>query len=188
MEAWLKVLSRLKYPKLFLLFLSYVIAFILFVDRSYAPLHDTLVFFGYFGTCLAGFLYAYSFTAAPAAAILLILAREQKLFFAGLIAGFGALLSDLIIFHFVRSSFSGELQKLSEEKVVKVAQRMVPGSIQKYLLVSLACFFIASPLPTEIGVTLLASIKNVTPKKFSIMAYVLHTAAIFAILLIGNAI
>ena len=84
------VLSRIKYPKLLLLVLSYGIAFVIFAEKSYAPLHDTLVFLGYFGTFLAGFLYAYAFTAAPAAAILLILAREQNLFLAGLTAGLGA--------------------------------------------------------------------------------------------------
>lgn len=137
---------------------------------------------------MAGFLYAYAFTAAPAAAILLILAKEQNLFFAEFVAGFGALLGDLIIFHFLRHGFSDEVQKLSQEKVVKSAQKIVPGPIQKHLLASLAGFLIASPLPTEIGVTLLASTKNVTPRKFSIIAYILHTTAIFTILLVGSTI
>ncbi|MGB9959697.1 MAG: hypothetical protein ACPLKQ_04155 [Candidatus Bathyarchaeales archaeon] len=183
-----QVLPRIKYPKLLLLVLSYVIAFILFADRSYALLHDALVFLGYFGTFLAGFLYAYAFTAAPAAAILLILAKEQNLLFAGLLAGFGALLSDLVIFHFVRHSFSDEVQKLSQGKIVQLLQKKVPSSIRQYLFVSLSGFLIASPLPTEIGITLLASIKSIKPRKFSIIAYILHTTAIFAILLIGNAI
>ena len=38
------VLSRIKYPKLLLLVLSYGIAFVIFAEKSYAPLHDTLVF------------------------------------------------------------------------------------------------------------------------------------------------
>mgnify|MGYP000140013313 CR=1 FL=1 len=65
---------------------------------------------------------------------------------------------------------------------------MVPSPIQKYLLAALASILIASPLPTEIGITLLALIKNVTPRKFSIIAYILHTIAIFTILLIGKII
>jgi len=165
-----------------------VIAYILFADTSYAPLHDTLVFLGYFGTFLAGFLYAYAFTAAPAAAILLILAKEQNILFAGFIAGVGALLSDLVIFHFIRHGFSDEVQKLSKEKIVQYAQRKIPDSIRKYLFVSLAGFLIASPLPTEIGVTLMASVKSISTRKFSIIAYSLHTSAIFIILLIGSII
>ncbi len=171
-----------------MLVLSFIIAYILFADRSYTPLHDTLLLLGYFGTFLAGFLYAYAFTAAPAAAILLILAKEQNLLFAGFIAGAGALLSDLVIFHFIRHGFSDEVQKLSNEKIVQYTQRKVPGSIRKYLVASLAGFLIASPLPTEIGVTLMASVKSISTKKFSIIAYSLHTSAIFIILLIGSVI
>lgn len=171
-----------------MLILSFLIAYILFADRSYVPLHDTLVFLGYFGTFLTGFLYAYAFTAAPAAAILLILAKEQNLLFAGFIAGVGALLSDLVIFHFIRHGFSDEVQKLSDEKIVQYARRKLPDSIQKYLLAFLAGFLIASPLPTEIGVTLMASIKSISTRKFSIIAYSLHTSAIFLILLIGSII
>jgi len=169
-----------------LLVLSFIIAYILFADRSYTPLHDALVFLGYFGTFLAGFLYAYAFTAAPAAAILLILAKEQNLLFAGFIAGVGALLSDLVIFHFIRHGFSDEVEKLSKEKIVQHVQRKLPNSIRKYLFASLAGFLIASPLPTEIGVTLMASIKSISTRKFSIIAYSLHTGAIFVILLIGS--
>jgi uncharacterized membrane protein YdjX (TVP38/TMEM64 family) len=132
---------RIKYPKLLLLVLSYVIAFFMFAGRSYASLHDTLVFLGYFGTFLAGFLYVYAFTAAPATVILLILAKEQNLLLEGFIAGLGALLGDFTIFYFVRYSLSGEIQKLLKEKIVKSVQKKVPSPIQKCLLASLASFF-----------------------------------------------
>lgn len=188
METWGSISSRIKYPKILLLVFSYIISFILFAERSHAPLQDTLVSFGYFGTYVAGFLYAYAFTAATSTVILLILAGKQSLLFAGLMAGFGALLSDLIIFYLVKHGFSDEIQKFSKENFVQTAQKMVPCSIRKHLLAFLACFLIASPLPTEIGVTSLASIKNIKLRKFSIMAYILHTAAIFIILLIGSTI
>ena len=171
-----------------MLVLSFIIAYILFADRSYTPLHDALVFLGYFGTFLAGFLYAYAFTAAPAAAILLILAKEQNILFAGFIAGVGALLSDLVIFHFIRHGFKDEVQKLRKERIVCYAQNKVPKDVKKYLFASLAVFLIASPLPTEIGVTLMASMKSISTKKFTIIAYSLHTSAIFVILLIGSII
>jgi hypothetical protein len=48
--------------------------------------------------------------------------------------------------------------------------------------------FIASPLPTKIGVTILASTKRITTKKFSLIAYTLHIPAISVLLLISNAL
>lgn len=107
---------------------------------------------------------------------------------AGLIAGVGALISDFVIFFFVRHGFSDEVQKLSEEKMVKAVYRRIPDSIRDRLFVAFASFLIASPLPTEIGVTMMASTRKVSNKKFAIIAYVLHTCAIFVILLVGSGI
>jgi len=53
------------------------------------------------------------------------------------------------------------------------------------MLMFIAGFLIASPLPTEIGVVLMASLKNILTKKFAVVAYLLHTTGIFVILLIG---
>lgn len=168
--------------------LSFVIAYFLFSARSYTPLHDALVHLGYFGTFLAGFFYAYGFSAAPAAAVLLILAEEQNIYLAGPIAGTGALLGDLVIFYTARRIFGGEMHELSKSKIVRSAQKKMPEPLKKYLLVSVAGLLIATPLPTEIGVTLISSMKNMSARNFSIIAYIIHTSAIFFILLIGSII
>ena len=161
-------------------------AYILFANRSYPALNEALLSQGYLGSFLAGLLYAYAFTAAPATFILLMLGREQSLLWAGLVAGTGALCSDLIIFHFIRQGFSDETQRLSQEKVIQTVNRRVPDSIRKYLYVALASVLIASPLPTELGVTLMASSTNISGKRFAIIAYLLHTSGIFVILYLGS--
>lgn len=51
-----------------------------------------------------------------------------------------------------------------------------------------AGILIMTPLPTEIGITILASRKNLSMKKFMIMAYILHTIGITIILLLGKQI
>jgi hypothetical protein len=53
--------------------------------RAHPQLNDFLVSLGYPGTFLAGILYAYGFTSAPATAVLLILSVEQDIFLAGFI-------------------------------------------------------------------------------------------------------
>ena len=67
----------IKYPKFLLLFMTFLIAYLLFYERTYQPLHDAVISLGYFGTFLTGALFAYGFTAAPATAILLILAKNK---------------------------------------------------------------------------------------------------------------
>ena len=180
--------GKIKYPKLSLFIISVILVYVLFSGLAYEPLHNALVFMGYFGTFLAGLLYPYALTSAAGTGILLILAKEQNIFLAGVIAGIGALISDIIIFLFVKHGFSDEVQKLSKETVVRTFNRWIPDSLRVYLLATFASLLIASPLPTEIGIMLMASIKNISIKKFVIIVYILHASAIFIILLIGSTI
>ena len=181
---------KIKYPKLIVLLLTIVIAVFLFYEgRNYTPFNDFLVSLGYMGTFLGGVFYAYGFTAAPATAVLLVLAKEQNIILAALIGGVGALLSDLLIFSFIRLSFMDEIKKLRTEKVVKFIgkeEKIIFGPYYKSVFPAFAGFLIASPLPTEIGVSMMASIKKVSIKRFIVIAYVLHSLGILAILVIGN--
>lgn len=175
-----------KYPKFLLLLITLLIAYLIFYGKSYDPFHDFISSFGYVGTFFAGALFTYGFTAAPATAILLILAKEQHIFLAAFVGGAGALLSDLIIFRFIRHSFADEILKLSKENVIRSLNKFTPSLIKRYLLPVLAGFIIASPLPDEIGVSLFAASKSISMKIFSVISYALNTTGIFIILVIGR--
>ncbi len=183
-----KIFHKIKYPKLLVLLLTFALAYLLFSGRDFLPLDDYLMYLGYFGTFLAGMLFTYGFTAAPATAILLILAKEQNIVLAGLIGGFGALIGDLIIFRFVRDSFADEFKKLSKEKFVQNINNKAPNLLKKYFAPAIAGFIIASPLPDVLGVSLLAASKTISMKTFSVIAYLLNTAGIFVVLMIGSSI
>jgi len=160
----------------------------MFIGRDFLPFHNFLLSLGYLGTFLAGVFFTYGFTAAPATAMLLILSNEQNIFFAGFIAGFGALVGDLIIFKFIRYSFANEIEKISQEKAINYLNNKIPTLLKKHFVSILAGFIIASPLPDEIGVSLLATSRSISTKFFSVLSFSLNTAGIFAILLIGNTI
>ena len=182
---------RIKYPKLLLLLLSLLFAYILFKGKIFLPFHNFLLSLGYLGAFFSGFFYSYGFTAAPATAILLILAKEHNIIFASLIAGFGALIGSLIIFFYVRYTLRDELTKLSHEPLVhkiEVEEAKLFGKHIHEIKMAFAGFLIASPLPTEIGISLMSSIKRISIKKFAIISYLLNTAGIFVILIIGNLI
>ncbi|MEK7078485.1 MAG: hypothetical protein AAB929_00295 [Patescibacteria group bacterium] len=157
----------------------------------YLPFYSTLVSSGYIGIFLGGIFYAYGFTAAPATAALLVLAKGQNILSAGIIGGLGALLSDMIIFLFVRYSFIDEIEMLKKEKAMRIVEKEIKnicGSFVNYFIPFVAAFFIASPLPTEVGVVLMATLKSISTKKFIVLAYFLHTIGIFIILLIGRTV
>ena len=188
------ILSKIKYPKLLLLVLTFVVAYILFYGKTYPPFNNFIISIGYLGTFITGLFFVYGFTAAPAISILLILAKEQNIFLAALIAGFGALVGDLILFKFIRYSFSfvDEIKEISHKKFYiylkgKISSKM-PSLLKRYLALVFAGFLIASPLPDEIGVSLLAFSGKISTKIFSVLAYSLNTIGIFVILVIGKAI
>lgn len=190
-------LLKIKYPKLLLLFATFFVAYILFYGKTYPPFNNFILSMGYFGSFLAGMFFVYGFTAAPATSILLIIAQEQNILLAGLIAGLGALVGDLMIFKFVRYafSFSDEIRELSHEdfyiymsKKFHSINGKIPHAISRHLAVVFAGFLIASPLPDEIGVSLLAFSHRISTKVFAILAYSLNTIGIFVILLIGKII
>ncbi|MBS3073759.1 hypothetical protein J4465_03115 [Candidatus Pacearchaeota archaeon] len=182
------ILFDFKYPKFFILILTIVLAFIIFKERN-IPFIDSLVLHsGYFGTFVSGIFLSWGFTAAPATAFLLILAKSQNILFASLIGGLGALIGDLVIFHFIRFSFKKEIACFEREKVIKWIRKKIPEKIKHYLLVIFADIMLASPLPDEIGVTILATYNKLSVKVFSIMTYVLHAIGILIIFLIGRAI
>ena len=177
-----------RYPKFLLFFITLLIAYLLFYERNYPPFQDFVFGLGYFGTFVAGILFTYGFTAAQATAIFLILAQHQNIYLTSTIGGLGALVGDLLIFSFIRYSFSDEIKKLSKEKIVKYFDGRLPKVLKKYLLLFAAGFIIASPFPDEIGVSLMAASKIISPKVFSIISYLLNTSGIFLIMVIGNTI
>jgi len=182
--------QKIRYPKLLLLAIMILIAAAIFYEgKNYAPFHDFLMSLGYIGTFLAGVFYAYGFTAAPATAVLLVLAKEQDLVLAVLAGGFGAVLSDLLIFRLIRYSFTEELNRLKKERFVRYIEReekILFGHYYRHVFPALAGFLIASPLPTEIGVAMMASMKKLSIKKFLMIAFILHSLGILAILMVGK--
>lgn len=192
LKICIKLEPLMKYPKLTILFASvFVASWLFFSVRDSQFLQDSLVATGYLGIFWGGFFYAYGFTAAGATGLLLILAKSADSIYAGLIGGFGALISDILIYFFVRYSFEDEIDKLKKEKVVLFlgnSSRNLMGALSEYLIPFVASVIIASPLPTEIGVSLLAALKKMTIIRFIVLVYILHTLGIFVILRIGSMI
>jgi|SRR3989338_2662649 len=180
--------KKIKYPKFILLILTFVLAYFLFLERTQLPFHGFLTQSGYLGAFLMGIFFTYGFTTPIAIALFLIVAPTLNPFIAAPIAGAGAVLSDLVIFKFIRFSLKDEIKKLSREKVVLLTERSIPIRLRHILLPVLGGFIIASPLPDEAGVTLLASSHFITTRTFIFISYILNTLGILFILIIGRAI
>ena len=178
----------IKYPKFLIFILTLIVAYIIFTERNLEPVRNVLSALGYFGSFLAGMFYTYGFSSIPASAIFLILGENQNIFIAAMLGGFGALLGDLLIFKLIRIGFDNEVRLLEHEHMVKYFDNKIPISVKKFLLPIFGVVIIASPLPDEIGVSLIAISRKVPQKVFMIISYLANTLGILALLWIGSSL
>lgn len=177
---------RFKYPRLTLLGATFIFAYLLYAAQAFLLLRRSISDWGYAGAFVAGLLYVFGLTAAPATAIFLLLADHHNIVVLGLLGGLGSLLGDFMIFKLIRYSFADEIQALFQERIVRYFTGRVPHALRKMFIPLVAGFIIASPLPDEIGVFLLAASPQISPRGFALLSFVLNTAGIFVILGIGR--
>jgi len=170
-----------KYKNLTLVFFGVVLAiFLSRLDffRSFLLHLGTL---GYFGAFIAGILFVSTFTVATGALILLFLAEYLHPLEIGLIAGFGAVVGDLTILKLVKGSLMNELDQIYENIDHKHhLKKLLHTRYFNWSLPVLGAFIIASPLPDELGVTLMG-ISKMKPQYFMLISYLLNSIGIFLI-------
>lgn len=180
----------MKYPKLLILLITIITAYVLFQAHFFQEFAKLLNSHGYISVFLAGFLFSYGFTAPFAVGFFVSLAPNVNVFLAALFAGIGAVLSDLIIFQFIRTSFQDEFDKLKLHWLVQRIRALfynkMSDRVKRYMLWTFAGFFIASPLPDEFGVSLISGFTNINRRVFIIISYSLNTVGILVILLLGR--
>lgn len=180
--------TYIQYPKLLLLCCTFILAYVLYQMGLFDILPQYLHGHGYISMFLGGLLFSFGFTTPFAIAIFIAMADEVNPVLGALAAGFGAVLSDITIFEFIRFSFLDELHKLRTTAVFrwmseKLHHESVPERIRQYILWSVAGIVIASPLPDEIGVTLLSGVTEIKPRPFAVACFTCNTVGIFILLI-----
>ena len=184
-----KRLFAFKYPKLLLLAITILLSYYLFNFPAFSSWISQLGSLSYLGTFIAGILFSFGFT-APFSVGFFLTTNAENIFLATVMGGIGAMTSDLLIFKIIKVSFLNEFESLKKEKLVKSIRKIVynhsPTLLKHYLLYVFAGIIISSPLPDEIGVSLLAGLTTISAKKLAIIGFILNSIGIFLILLIGK--
>lgn len=181
-----------KYPKLLLLAATFVLAIVLYRAGVFRAFERTLDGGSYLSVFVAGFFFSYSFTTAFAIAFFIAVAPDVHPFAAAPLAGAGALCADFLLFRFIRSGLDDEIHRLKSTRLIlwlgEVFHRHSPlERIRTYLLWSVAGLIIASPLPDELGVSLLSTVGEIDPRKFAVFCFAVNTLGVLAILLAARA-
>lgn len=182
-------LFGIKYPKITLFVILIILTYFIFKIPGVSQFVSSFSFgsLGYFGIFIAGILFSFGFSAPFAVGFFLIL-NPTNLWLAAIVGGLGSLVSDLSIFEIDKLSFEGEFRKINKSKLSKRLNLLVKNLLGKkgsnYLAYFIACVFIASPLPDEVGVTIIEGLTKINVKIFTLISFVLHIAGILVIFML----
>jgi len=139
--------------------LSSLFATILIVKFGW--LHNFLLIikdYNFIASFIAGIFFISFFTVAPASAILFEIFKTQSLLLTAFFAALGAMAGDYIIFSIIRDSLSNYFLYLFK-KIIFISKhpffKWKIFKIFRWLTPLLGAVIIASPLPDEIGLTLM---------------------------------
>ncbi|MDD4026601.1 MAG: hypothetical protein PHO75_00245 [Candidatus Shapirobacteria bacterium] len=171
-----------KYKNLIILFFGIILAIILSQVESFHSFLLHLNNFGYIGAFIAGILFVSTFTVATSALILLTLAEVLSPIEIALIAGLGAVVGDLLIFNLIKDNLFNEIKeiynKIDQKNHLK---KIFYSKYFNWMLPVIGAIIIASPLPDEVGISLMGLSKISTPK-FIFISYILNSIGLFLII------
>ncbi len=188
MDLLQKRWHRYHYKNLTYLGTSLIIALVLFSTETFRNFLYTLGSYGYLGAFIGGIMFVSTFTVSIGTVILLFLAETLNPIEIGLVAGLGAVLSDLTIFHYIRnkgliSEIKHFFQFFGGDKIF----HLVHTKYFSWTLPVLGALIVASPLPDEFGVSLMG-ISQMKTRNFILLSFILNTIGIFLILSVARTI
>jgi len=134
----------------------------------------------FLGSFLAGLFFTSIFTVAPAAVVIVEIAKSgTPLWELAIFGGLGAMIGDLVIFRFVRDRISEDISNLIGERKGRWRKVLKFRSF-RWLAAFLGAVVVASPLPDEVGLAMMGFSKMKT-KSFLPLSFVLNSAGILVI-------
>lgn len=150
---------------------------VLFSGLSYLP-----------AAILMGFLFSLTFTAAIATSVFILLSETtHNPYLIALLGGVGSIMANTIIYKFFKDELIADIEVLEPRYAKKIAHKIMHSKIFVGLIPYIAALSLASPLPDEIGIMLLAG-SNFKYTKFFLLSFGFHTIGILLVVLFGKSI
>jgi len=183
----MKRLFRFKYPKIFLWIIFIIAAYFIFSNPAVKSFINSEGLTGYLYVFIFGALFTFGFT-TPFSIGFFVAYNPESLFLSAIIGGLGAVVFDLAIFRFIRFSFMDEFKKLEKEKEIAKLSNLfhlkLSHKIKVYLTYIFAGIVIASPLPDEVGVAMLAGLTKIRTIPLMILSFIFNALGILIMMLI----
>lgn len=175
-EFW----KKWRYPYLTAVGLSVLLAVYLGTNQTFKSWLLHLGSLEYIGALLAGFLFVSSFTVAISTVVIGIMAQHIHPVALGLIGGVGAVVGDWVVFRLVKDHLTDELGMLFGKEGTAYVKHVLRSKYIAWTLPIIGAFIIASPLPDELGVSLLGMSK-MSDAKFIAISYIFNSLGILMI-------
>src|SRR3989338_8696643 len=136
---------------------------------------------GYLGALIGGVLFVSSFTSSIGTIILLILAERISVLEISIIAAIGGVIGDFTIFRIIKDDLLKDFMPIYNKLGGKAITRFFQHRYLKWSVPVLGAIIIASPLPDELGVTLMG-LSGIRTFGFLIFVFILNAVGIFVLL------
>jgi hypothetical protein len=176
---------RYPFKNLTLFGASIIVGLILLKTPTFRDMIFHLGNFGYIGAFIGGILFISTFTVTIGTALLMLLAESLHPVEIGIIAGLGAVVGDLTIFQYIRNrGFISEIKHIFEYFGGDKIAHLIHTKYFSWTLPVLGAIIIASPLPDEMGVSLMG-ISKMKTYQFILISFLLNSIGIFLIVSVG---
>lgn len=139
------------------------------------------------GSFLAGLFFTSVFTIAPASIALVEIAKNTSVFLVALFGSLGAVIGDLVIFLFVRDRFADDIMEVVGHIKNRKIKHFFKQGFFRWITPVVGALIIASPLPDEIGLTMLGVSKMKT-WKLILISFVMNFIGILLVCFVAGVI
>jgi len=136
---------------------------------------------GYIGSFLSGMFFVSIFTVAPASVILFDTAKTLNPYLVALFAGIGAVAGDYIILRILKDRVFEELLPLFKKTTNSFLKNIFSSPFFAWLIPLIGAIIIASPLPDELGISLMG-ISKIKNWQFILITFLLNSIGILVII------
>jgi len=166
---------------------SIVVAIILVQTEAIDSFVNATGSFRALSAIVAGAFFTSIFTLAPAAVGLVSLGEGSSPIFIAAFGALGGMCIDIIITIFIRKEISRDLENLSRFAIKRHLIQSFHFGFLKWVVLLIGLFFVATPLPDELGLFFLG-LSKIKMWALPFIFYLAHFAGIYALIIISQAV
>lgn len=175
-----RLIHHWKYPYLTVVLVSIGIAVYLAGNEGFKNWVYQLGNTGYLGVLFGGLLFTSSFTVPISIVAIGILAENLNPINLALVGAIGSAIGDYLVFRLIKDHLGEEVEGLLGKKELNHINHFLKIRYIAWSLPIVGALVIASPLPDEVGISLLG-ISRVSTWKFLLISYISNAFGILAI-------